>query len=155
MRLLLVSILAFLAVATTASAVAAQPLREARALENAVELVDGMGTAVVNLRGAMIGSVVKGKLTITDFPDGAGTDISVQGAETVRDDGDATVYTGDDLRFRLFRGRWRIEIVGEGINASAVGVGWLRLFGTSGRYSFAGVPYRPWPAEALAIKLGD
>jgi hypothetical protein len=155
MRLLPISIIALLAVLLTASLASAQPDRSLRAFENAVELVDGEGTAILNLRGALIGSLEKGKVTITNLPDGSGTDISVQGAETTRTDGNTTVYTGDDLRFRVFRGRWRVEIVGDGIDASAVGFGWLRLFGTAGRYSFAGGSFRAWPEESLSIKLGD
>jgi hypothetical protein len=156
MRLVPLSILALLAVLVTASVSSARVAHESRAQENAIELVDGTGSATFTMRGALIGSLDKGRITITDLPGGASTDILVQNAATVRqEDARTTVYTGENLRFRVFRGRWRIEIVGDGIDASAVGTGWLKLQGVSGRYSFAGGPYRAWPGNPLLIKLGD
>lgn len=156
MRLLTLTTIVLLGVLLTASAAFARGDRGLMGLENAIELVDGSGLVVVNVRGALIGTLDEGKITITDFPDAEPTDVNVQNETTTRRvDADTIVYTGKNLRFRLFRGRWKIEIEGTGIDASAVGSGTLRLSGTEGRYSFAGASYRPWPANALTIRLGD
>lgn len=146
-----------LVIALWASASAlAGPRQVQRGLENAVELADGTGLVVVNLRGALIGSARNATLTITDLPGRTETEILVQGAASRHDVDDQTsVYQCNDCRFRVFRGKWKIRIQGEGIFASFVGEGTFGLVGTSGRFSYAGAPDNPWPTEWQVTKLGD
>jgi len=148
---LLLTVLAI--VLATASTAAARPVLRTDQ-ENGIELADGSGRTTIVLRGAMIGSVGSGTVWVTDLPDKTTTDIFVAGddesyALTLR----TTVYKGNDIRLRVFRGRWRVRIKGSGINLSAVGNGTVGLAGR-GRYSLAGGPYRSWTADWRTFKLG-
>ena len=59
----------------------------------------------------MIGSVGSGWVWVTDLPGGAETDIFVAGDEdSYQIDTQTTAYRGDNLRFRVFRGKWRVRI---------------------------------------------
>jgi hypothetical protein len=130
--------------ATTASAATAG---------TGIELVGGSGRATLNLRGALLGALERGRLAITTIPGRQRPEILVQGYEWQRAEGQTTIYGGDRIRFRVFRGAWHVRLSGSGINASAVGRGIVGLAGR-GRYSLAGAPYRPWPAEYETIRLG-
>jgi hypothetical protein len=123
--------------------------------ESGIELVDGSGQATLTLRGALLGGLERGRLAIAIRAGREQPEILVLGAdwERVLDSG-TTVYGGRELRFRVFRGAWRVRITGSGINASAVGKGTVGLRGR-GRYALAGAAYRAWPAEYQAIRLGD
>lgn len=155
MRRLLVTALVLLVALSAASPAFADTNRQLRSLENGVELADGTGLVLVNLRGALIGSAENASLTITDLPAGAETDILVQGATSRIVDDQTTVYQCENCRFRIFRGKWRVRIQGVGINASFAGDGTLTLSGPEGRLSFAGGLFKPWPTEPQVIKLGD
>ena len=146
-------LLAVLAAALAGGAAAA--VDRSGAGGSGVELVDGSGRAYLGLRGALLGSLGRGRLAVTPLPSRERTEVFVQGAEWERELADGTtVYGGDALRFRVFRGAWRVRLQGSGINASAVGRGLVRLQGT-GQYSLGGQPYQPWPAEWQTIRLGD
>jgi hypothetical protein len=136
-----------------ASTAGARPLLRADQ-ENGIELADGTGRTTIVLRGALIGSIGSGTVWVTDLPDRADTDIFVAGDdESYQLDPRTTVYKGDNIRFRVFRGRWRVRIKGTDINLSAVGTGTVGLAGR-GRYSLAGGPYRPWTLDWKTFKLG-
>jgi hypothetical protein len=120
-----------------------------------IELVDGSGRVVLNLRGALLGGLERGQLTVVDLTDRQKTEIIVQGYKWKRTvNARTTVYGGAEIRFRVFRGAWRVRIQGSGIGASAVGRGTVRLKGR-GLYSVAGGPYRIWPALDQTIRLDD
>jgi hypothetical protein len=108
------------------------------------------------VRGAAIGSVAGGRITITDFPGQVETDVLVQGdgVTRIQIDENTTRYIGENMRFRVFRGKWRVRISGFGIFASVVGVGQAEIVG-QGRYSLAGSPFEPWPSDWITLKLGD
>ena len=142
--ILVLALVAALAVAAPASAVRS---------EAGIELVGGSGRVLLGMRGALLGGLARGRLAITTLPGRERPEILVQGYEWQRVDGQTTVYGGEAIRFRVFRGAWRVRIAGSGINASAVGRGIVGLAGR-GRYSLAGAPYRPWPAEFQTIRLG-
>jgi hypothetical protein len=148
----LVTLLVAFAATTVAAAAPTAPLRELE--DTDLELVDGNGKVRVALRGALIGSVAKGSVTITDLPGGVETEVLVQGEEASWElDPGVTRYAGDDLRFRVFRGRWRVEMQGSGIFTSIVGAGSIGFSG-EGRYSLAGGPYHNWPSVWTTLKLG-
>jgi hypothetical protein len=119
--------------------------------DGGIELAKGSGRAVLTLRGAALGSLERGRITIAIR---AGEpQVLVQGEDWQRRTADGVTYGGRDIRFRIFRGAWRLVIQGGGISASAVGEGLVGLRGT-GRYSIDGASYKPWPAEYQTIKLG-
>ena len=141
-----------LALVAALAAVAA-PASAATA-ETGIELVGGSGRAALSLRGAVLGGLARGRLMITVFPGRERPEVLVQGADWQRVvDARTTIYGGEGMRFRVFRGTWRVRISGTGINASAVGRGIVGLAGR-GRYALGGAPYRPWPAEYETIRLG-
>ena len=146
LRMLVAAGVAALAVAPGA---AATPVD----IDNGVELAGGNGRAVLTLRGAVLGSLDGGAVTITARR--GDPVLLVQGYERTRlaKDG-GTTYIGRDLRFRVFRGTWRVVITGSGIAASAVGDGIVGLRG-EGRYSIGGRPYRFWPEKFDTFVLGD
>jgi hypothetical protein len=146
LRLLLLALACTVAfAATTAASAAAAP---------AIELRGGSGRAVLNLRGAVLGGFQSGRITVTRHPGRDRVEVIVSGAdwtEVVNDR--TTIYGGSGIRFRVFRGSWRVRIQGSGIAATAVGRGTVGL-GGRGQYSLAGErPYLPWPAEYETIKL--
>lgn len=143
--------LALLAVAAAAVLLAAPPAG-ARPADGGVELVHGAGRAVLILRGAALGSLDRGRITIV--VQAGEPQVLVQGFQWQRRLPDGVVYGGQDLRFRIFRGAWRVVIQGGGIDASAVGNGIVGLRG-EGRYSVNGSPYRLWPEEYRTIRLGS
>jgi hypothetical protein len=153
-RTLLIGLLAL--TVTLVSVTAASAQFERGFTDSDLELIEGNGRVNVTLRGALIGSVQgAGTLTITDYPGGVETEVLVLNETTSWElDPDTTVYVGENLRFRVFRGKWRVRMQGSGIFTSLVGVGSIGFVG-EGRYSLGGAPYRPWPTEWTTLKLGE
>jgi hypothetical protein len=146
------SVLAVVAVAFLATS-SAQARVLADAVDSGIELQGGVGRAVLSLRGAALGSVDRGRITVT-VRQGEPT-ILVQGYDWQRPSPDGgTIYGGRDMRFRVFRGAWRVVLNGTGIDTSAVGRGTVGLRGTEGRYSLGGGVFRLWPEEYETIRLG-
>lgn len=153
-RRVLIPLLALLLLLGTASVALGKP-SERFDDERGIELISGNGRTTIALRGAVIGSVGSGWVWVTDLPGGAETDIFVAGDEdSYQIDTQTTAYRGDDLRFRVFRGKWRVRIRGVDIDVSAVGTGFVGIAGRSGLYRVAGGPERRWPEEWKTIKLG-
>lgn len=150
-------LIGLLVLVVSLTAVSVASARFERGLEGSdVELVEGNGRITATVRGALIGSLQgTGTVTVTDLQDTVVTQTLVLN-ETAswKLDPDTTVYAGENLRFRVFRGKWRVKVQGDGIFTSIVGVGTIGLAG-EGRYSLAGEPYRPWPAEWTTLRLGD
>jgi hypothetical protein len=121
-----------------------------------VELVEGNGRVTATVRGALIGSVQgTGIVTVTYLQDRPVTQTLVLNeTSSWKLDPDTTVYAGENLRFRVFRGKWRVRIQGDGIFTSIVGAGTIGLVG-EGRYSLAGAPFRAWPTEWTTLRLGE
>lgn len=143
---------ALIVLATLGAALCAASAAGARG-ESGIELSDGSGRAVLQMRGAVLGTVGRGRVSVKVLGGGA-TQVVLEGCRTRRTMPDATlVCTGDDIRFRVFRGTWRVAIDGDGINASAVGKGTIGLRGI-GTYSLGGAPAEPWPATSSTIRLG-
>jgi hypothetical protein len=124
----------------------------ARTAERGIELVDGSGRAVLALRGSVLGVLGQGRLTVTVLVGRERPQVLVEGHAWSRRTGATTVYGGRDIRFRVFRGSWRIHMTGREINASAVGRGLVGLGGT-GRYALSGGEYVAWPARYTMIRL--
>jgi hypothetical protein len=150
-------LIGLLVAAISLAAVSALAAETDRSLEESdIELVEGAGRALVVMRGAMIGSVTDGRIEIKELPSSVDTDIQVLGDDSPVLVGDDTiVYQGENLRFRVFRGLWRVKIRGTGIFASVAGFGKVWLAGDQGRYSLGGRPFQAWPAEWTKIPVGS
>lgn len=119
-----------------------------------LSLRGGRGTAILALRGSILGTLRRGRLIVT-IPRHSTAVSKVYGAETRRRlSGRSTLYKGTDIRYRVFGGSWRLNIVGRGINAGAAGRGWFGLEGSRGTYSIAGGRYRAWPRVYKTFRLG-
>jgi hypothetical protein len=151
-------ILLVVALAVVVAAPAASAQLPGRDLEGAqtVLLCDGVGVADLRARGSVLGQLARGRVRIRNLPDSVGTEINVYGAEWRRSiDENTTVYGGWGLRFRALGGAWRVRIRGRAIDASAVGRGALRLWGTAGTFAIdRDECNRAWPEEATTFRYG-
>jgi hypothetical protein len=145
-----------LAAAATASAV--RPPVE----DGTLSVRDGRATVTLRMKGSVIGRLAKGRLTVTDSPDGA--TIIVRGAEDeVPISGKTTVYSGKNIRFRIADDRrFVVKVAGKGLNFSAVGRGdgWIDGWGDpeagvffDGSYSLNGTDHPTLPNERTRFEL--
>jgi len=158
MRIPLVLLTVFVLALTAVAGAQAGLARFLTATTSQLSLRNGEGTVVIYARGAVIGSVDRGRITITDRPSGTDTDIVVTGEDvdkTIERSDRTTVYRGTEMRFRVFAGDWRVGITGEGIDLSAVADGTVTLKGEAGTYAIDGSSYRRWPQEFKSFRLGD
>jgi hypothetical protein len=150
-KLLLFSSL--LALVALPAALAAKP--KPQDAPGSVSVRTGRGEIVLQVRGAVIGRMTAGKLTLTDDApyDEQAPDVRGRLRGHPRQLSDATtVYQGRQIRFRVMDGSYRLKIDGTGINLSAVGHGWVVLQGdvryeNPGTYSLNGQPYEQIPYE--------
>ena len=118
-----------------------------------VSLTNGSGRVVMNVRGSLLGTLERGRLSVRI--QASDTQVFVDGTsvrQRTMPDG-RVVYTGTGLRFRVFRGGWRVVIDGSGINASAGGRGLVSLRG-NGQYSVDGAASHAWSSSWQVIRLG-
>ena len=119
------------------------------------------GVVTVRARGGIIGRFDSGQVTIVDPIDGDGTGPIVYGAEKIRDVGPrTTLYIGEDVRFRLIGGQYRVTVNGYGVDISAVGRGSALLDGSGfseqpGRFQVNGGTWQPMPDEPTRYTLGQ
>jgi hypothetical protein len=119
---------------------------------------DGRGEVWLQARGVLIGRIDKGSVTITDLSPLDDTEPLVWGAEKEQFRGSATVFRGEDIRFRLIGGQWRILVKGSGIDISAAARGTVTLEGEgqrTGVYSTTGVDCRTNEARCLPLPLDE
>jgi hypothetical protein len=160
-RLCLLTVFLALTLAPAADAVVKPAVDEDSAARylvagDALSLARGRGMATVRARnGAMLGTVGRGRVLITDYARGSETEIGLSGCEVRRRLGPRTwLCRGVRLGFSVLYGSWRITIRGRGINASARVRGAATLEGTAGTYTINGGPRHPWPEEARTFELG-
>ena len=113
--------------------------------EGRLSVSEARGLVSVQGRGALIGRVDSGRVTVTDLSPVDVSDPIVFGCDVEEFRGNAMVCRGDNLRFRLIGGNWRIAITGRGIDVSAVARGTVKLDGEglwTGLYSTSGVDCR-------------
>lgn len=128
-------------------------LAAARASGDGVfELSKADGSAIVTgTRGTLWGQIDKGRLIVTDPIPSDGV-VYVSGADHTRAVNDSvTVYTGTNIRFRVSGGKYRVNLRGEGIDFTAVGVGTAQLAGDvlatdPGVYALDSGKWNPVPA---------
>jgi hypothetical protein len=117
------------------------------------------GTVFVAARGVLLGHCGRCTVTITDPDPNDGSAAVVLPLSVLRTplSETKTSYQGNDLRFKVIGGLFRIRIVGTGIDASVVADGAAVLDnGSAGTYSRNGNPYLPMPTFKLPLQLvGD
>jgi hypothetical protein len=85
------------------------------------------GSLVVTGQGVIFGYFDQGSLLVFRYnPDSATDAISVEGASAHTGSG-VTIYSGSQVRFLLPAGRYTVEVVGSGIDVSAVGRGTINV----------------------------
>jgi len=114
-------LLAVLALAIPAGALAAP----AAVGDGSLALNSASGTIYVSGRGLIYGHFDSGTLMVLDYrpDDGASVPIVSSGKGKFVKGTGSGVYSGTDVRFLLPSGRYTIELIGVGIDASGVGKG--------------------------------
>jgi hypothetical protein len=166
MRALIVFLCAIAATVAVA-ATAAGAVRD----NGQLSLERGRGSAVLEMRGVVLGRLTAGTVRVTDLtprdrfaPTVSGRRITVNrvGPRT-------TLYRGVGIRFKVLGGRYRIVLRGSGMSVSAVGVGAVVLEGDPrwlgddiGVFSLDGVDCvmeselcLPVPTESTRYELGS
>ena len=84
----------------------------------------------IGARGALIGSLGSGKVTLTDPGENNTDDLKVVGCDTKKEPSDnQLVCTGTKIRYRVVGGRFKVKVQGDDIDLSAVGRGLVTLNG--------------------------
>jgi hypothetical protein len=132
--------------------------------DDRLSISDARGLVYIDAKGALIGRLDKGMVTVTDLTPLDASDPIVYGCEEEWFRGPANVCRGEDIRYRLIGGRWKVTIRGAGIDLSAVARGRVLLDGEglwTGVYSTSGVDCRraaedcePVPEEETSFVLG-
>jgi len=120
--------------------------------DGTLSVQNGQGKVIVSARGGVIGSIVRGSVTISDPVDGDGTGPIVTGDDWSKERNDTTTtWGGTRVRFRLIGGAFKVVVRGRGINLSVVGKGSVTLAGAGtaddGSYSVNGGDYIPIPFQ--------
>lgn len=157
MRRLALFLLAAVAVVPTAAMAA----RTAPG-DGVFELRAANGVVVLTGKGVIWGQMDRGSLRVTDLDPTVGIDPFVSGAEHTRatDDPNTTVYSGDNIHFRLTGGKYRFRFRGTGIDLTAVGVGTGALtgepnpLGKTGSYAVDGGDWTPVPLYEWDVPFG-
>jgi hypothetical protein len=117
------------------------------------------GAVAVAARGVLLGHCDRCTVTITNPNPLDGSSRVVQPLSVLRTplSDTKTAYQGNDLRFKLIGGFFRVRIVGTGIDVSVVADGNAVLDeGTAGTYSRNGDQYLPMPAFKVPLQInGD
>jgi hypothetical protein len=148
-RLLTFAMLIALAVPASSAA------RERSPNDGTLSVRDARGTIIINARGGVIGSFVRGSVTISDPIDGDGTGPIVTGDDfpPVERNETTTTWRGTKVRFRIIGGAFKVTVKGRGINLSLVGKGNVTLKGADteydGTYSVNGGEYSLVPEFLL------
>jgi hypothetical protein len=150
--LLTFAVLAALAVPASSGAGARTPNDGTLSVQNA------RGTITIQGRGGVIGSFMRGSVTINDPVEGDGTGPIVSGDEWVKERSETmTTWGGIRVRFRIIGGAFKVVVKGRGINLSLVGKGNVTLNGAGtlddGSYSANGEEYSPIPDFSLTFPL--
>ena len=152
-RLALLIVFACLAIPAVAFAV------ERAAGDGALSVDGASGSVSVAARGAIIGQIDRGSVTIQDPNPNDGKAPVVWGYERKRDLTDTkNVFSGTDIRFRVVGGFFRVKVVGVGIDASVVGRGSVTLSPVAtlpilGTFSLNGGPDTDFPDSSHTFQL--
>jgi len=122
--------------------------------------LDGVtGSVSFAARGAIIGQIDKGSVTISDPNPNDGKPPVVWGYERKRDLTDTKFFfSGSGIRFRVVGGFFRVKVVGSGVDISMVGRGSVSLgpapaLLSAGSFSLNGSQPLPFPDFPLTFQL--
>jgi hypothetical protein len=152
-RLLTFAVLAALALPAAAAA------RQHGPNDGTLSVKEGRGMVTINGRGAVIGSFLQGKVTISDPIDGDGTGPIVTGDDfpPIERNETTTTWRGNRVRFRMIGGTFKIVVRGRGINLSFVGKGTVIFNGAGtdddGAYAANGADYSLIPNFPFTFQL--
>jgi hypothetical protein len=154
MRRILLTLAVLLALLAPASSGA----RARTPTDGTLSVQNARGTIKIQGRGGVIGSFMRGSVTINDPVEGDGTGPIVTGDDWVKERSETmTTWGGTRVRFRIIGGAFRVVVKGRGINLSLVGKGTVSLEGAGtdydGSYSANGEEYTPIPDFILAFQL--
>jgi|SRR5438874_12139211 len=125
--------------------------------EGTLSVRNATGSVAVAARGTLFGHCDRCTVVITDPDPTDGKPPVVTPISVVRVplSDTRTSYSGNDLRFRVIGGFFRVKVSGTGIDISTVAAGAATLAdGTAGTYSVGGGPFQPMPAERTSVPLG-
>ncbi len=157
MRPLLLLVLGVgLALAGSSATDASGPIAQRTPGAVGVSLRDGVGYARVSRRGSLLVRIGRGRIAITDLPDGPPPSVTCDRSGR-RVSSSTVVYRGRGVSCRVFGGPWRVRMRGRNIDADGVVRGYLTLDreGARGRFSIDGGAYRSWPASRTRFRLAD
>jgi hypothetical protein len=136
-----------------------------------LSLERGRGSAMLEMRGVVLGRLTAGTLRVTDLTprDRFAPTVSGRKVTAERIGPKTTLYRGVGIRFKLLGGRYRIVLRGAGMSVSAVGRGQVVLDGDPrwlgddvGVFSLDGVDCvmtsqlcLPMPTEPERYELGS
>jgi hypothetical protein len=121
-----------------------------------LEVTDGRGVITVKGRGALLGRLDRGSLTIVDLTPNDQWSPRVNGVPRGRLVG----MRGRDVSFYIPAGRYRVVVRGEGINISARGSGWAQLdaqpdaTGAAGAYTVGDASPEQLPDDPSRVVFG-
>jgi hypothetical protein len=151
--------LGLVAIALLLAIPAVSPARTMPPGDGTLVIKGGRGTIVLQIKGAAVGWMANGKLTLTDNDPYDENTPLVRGRIKQQLNDATTVYKGHNIRFRMAQGSYRLRFEGAGIHLSAVGRGWVTFdgderFENNGTYSLNGATPEPIPVDPTdRIKL--
>jgi hypothetical protein len=127
--------------------------------DGTLAVVNANGTISIAAKGALIGQIDRGRVTLEDPNPNDGPAPVVWGYESKRDLTDTkALYSGTDIRFRINGGFYRVKVVGSGLDLSVVGHGSVTLgpaanLVTAGTYSLNGTFPFAFPSVLTSLQL--
>ena len=131
--------------------------------DGTLSIRDGRGGFTVHVRGAVIGRLDRGRLTIEDPSELDGTGPVVRGHEWSNPLSETkTIYGGKGIRFRILGGRFTVRIQNAtGVDLSIVGRGRAQLRGAgfeefglpNGDYALNGDDFLPVPDDPTWVQI--
>ena len=125
-------------------------------VSESLTVVDGRGIVQVKGKGVLVGRIDRGWLQIVDLTPRDEWSPWVNGVPR----GKVVGIRGENVTFRLSKGRYKIVARGEGISISARGEGTVALdgepdsVGDTGRYAVGDAVPQPLPADAVTLSFG-
>ncbi len=130
----------------------------AGAADGTLAITNATGIVLVNAKGVIIGHADSGRITVTDTDHTDGRLIFLGWNKKVVLSPTKTVYSGDDLRFKLLGGDNVLFIRGSGISLSVVGEGKVTLDGgnvaNDGKFSIDDGPFLSLPDSIHTFSFG-
>jgi hypothetical protein len=127
--------------------------------DGTLAIVNANGTMSIAAKGALIGQIDRGRVTLEDPNPNDGPAPVVWGYESKRDLTDTkSLYSGNDIRFRISGGFFRVKVVGSGVDLSVVGHGSVTIgpalgIFSGGTYSLNGALPLAFPSVLTSLQL--